>query len=87
MGVREENLDPILDWEPINDSSKVKVECLKEVPMQGERVQTRKGRWGIGKYVGTTEFSAGKELIGLELEQWDPMDMTGLSKAVNISEH
>merc|ERR1712154_255765 len=56
LGVREENLDPILDWEPLNNENDSKQESLKEEPKIGDRVKTRKGRYGVVKYVGKVDF-------------------------------
>eukprot|EP01083_Nonionella_stella_P047819 127974_1 len=46
LGVREENLDPILDWELISSEKQTSI---------GERVKTRKGQYGI---VNTTDTDA-----------------------------
>eukprot|EP01083_Nonionella_stella_P166938 559723_1 len=83
LGVREENLDPILDWEPISSEKQAKVLSLVEYPSIGERVKTRKGRYGIVKYVGPVDFSPSSKdtpHIGLELEQWDPNGHNGTVK-------
>merc|ERR1712176_614966 len=74
LGVREENLDPILDWEPLNNEND-----SKEEPKIGDRVKTRKGRYGVVKYVGKVDFVSNSKAvhIGLELEQWDPNGHNG----------
>lgn len=79
LGVREENLDPILDWEPLNESNEVKIEGLKFEPMIGDRVQTRNGRYGIVKYVGKVDNSK-SVYVGLKLEEYDPNAHDGTFK-------
>ena len=81
LGVKEEHLDPILDWEPINNPNRPREEALKVEPKVGDRVRTRKGRIGTVKYVGPVEFTNGSEVqIGLSLDQWDPNGHNGTVK-------
>merc|ERR1712154_127889 len=37
----------------------------------GDRVKLARGRIGVVKYIGPTEFSNGKEVVGLELDTYD----------------
>merc|ERR1712228_599994 len=83
LGVREENLDPILDWEPLNDANEPQKESLKVAPTVGDRVRTRKGRTGTVAYVGPVEFTSGGAdtiNIGLVLDQWSPNGHNGIVK-------
>ena len=81
LGVKEEHLDPILDWEPLNNPNRPRKEALKVEPKVGDRVKTRKGRIGTVKYVGPVEFTNGSEVqIGLSLDQWDPNGHNGTVK-------
>ena len=79
LGVREENLDPILDWElkEINV-----VEPLRDMPQIGDKVKTRNGKSGVVKFIGKTQFSNCQQLIGLELDDWNQNAHDGKVKGV-----
>ena len=79
LGVREQNLDPILDWEAARNAN---VEPLKQFPSIGDRVKTKNGKWGVVKYIGTTKFSNNEKLVGLELNQWNANAHDGKVKGV-----
>ena len=80
LGVRKENLDPILDWEPVNDLDDEQIVHLADFPKVGDVVKTRKGRTGTVKYVGNVDFGNKKKLVGLELDVWDPNAHNGTVK-------
>ena len=76
LGIKTENLDPILDWGPLNNYEEEIV--LADCPRIGDRVKCMDGRYGIVKYVGDVDFD--KKFgtwIGLELEEWDPNGNNG----------
>ena len=78
LGVREECLDPILDWEPVNHNRTLQ-ESLTVYPQIGDRVRTRNGRTGTVQYVGSVDFVGDTDSvhIGLSLDQWDPNGHNG----------
>eukprot|EP01083_Nonionella_stella_P120906 362797_1 len=80
LGVREENLEPILDWEPLKEESNV--ESLTELPNIGDRVKTEEGMYGVVKFIGDVDFNrtSKSQYIGLELEQWHPNAHNGTVK-------
>ncbi|ETO09191.1 hypothetical protein RFI_28196, partial [Reticulomyxa filosa] len=76
LGVKEENLAPIFDWEvpPEMDS---KTGHLTRAPLIGDRVRTKTGKTGIVRFVGETDFARDQLSIGLELDQWHPSAYSG----------
>ena len=75
LGVREENLDLILDWEPLD----TRYNGLTRWPSIGDRVKTWQGKYGVVKYCGHVEFSMRNEIyFGLELELKDPDGHNGI---------
>ena len=86
LGVKEENLDPILVWEPLIDPNRPRKESLEECPEIDDQVETRDGHIGIVKYVGSVEFAGDDDSdddelwIGLSLEEWDPNGHNGTVK-------
>ena len=79
LGVKEEHLDPILDWEPLNNPNHPLKKALKEYPKVGDQVETREGQMGTVKYVGPVEFGSNHDdlWIGLSLHQWNPNGHNG----------
>ena len=78
LGVAEENLDPILNWEPLHYHSSF----LFAEPNIGDRVKTRQGKYGIVKFIGDVEFGDCKRWIGLELDEFDLNGHNGTIKGV-----
>lgn len=80
LGVREGNLNPILESESLDDRQH-KIECLQTMPIIGDRVKTKKKKIGIVRYIGTMHFfnevNTNEICIGIELEQWDPNASNG----------
>ena len=72
LGVFEQNLDPILDWD-INFDNDINYdnESLNIMPSIGDGIKTKNGLIGIVKFVGKTQFGPIDEIyIGLELKEW-----------------
>ena len=90
LGVLEKNLNPIFNynWVPSITSSQNEQESLTEKPNIGDRVKTRKGKYGIVKYIGNTDFASSSNVIyvGLELEEWDPNGQNGTVKRITYFE-
>ena len=87
LGVKAEHLDPILDWELLNNPKFTQKESLKEYPKVGDQVKTREGLIGIVKYVGNVEFASHignkehvRKHIGLSLYQWNLNGHDGTAK-------
>ena len=73
-----ENLGRTKTKKEIDLEEKLKQENKPKAPLPappkvkiGDHVKLARGRTGIVKYIGETEFSKGKELIGLELDTYD----------------
>ena len=79
LGVRSQNLVPILDW---HDDTNVYAESLELMPNVGDRVKIRDNRWGIVEYIGAAPFVKDDEVIGLELDTWTPNANDGSNNGV-----
>ncbi|ETO05945.1 hypothetical protein RFI_31450, partial [Reticulomyxa filosa] len=76
LGVKEENLAPIFDWE-VPLETDFRAGHLTRAPLVGDRVRTKTGKTGIVRFVGETEFARDQLSIGLELDQWHPSAHNG----------
>ena len=91
-----ENLQPILNWDmkiDINtndndnndkttttNNNRPQIEPLTVMPQIGECVRLYNGKWGVVLYVGKTDFSNNKNVIGLQLKKWYPNGHDGKIK-------
>ena len=90
LGMREDNLDPMLDWEPkpLNDIDyNIHVTYKIDDINIGDAVKMTNKKWGIVKYIGETKWiknvnananaNAIETMIGLELIEWSPNAKNG----------
>ncbi|ETO31190.1 hypothetical protein RFI_05929 [Reticulomyxa filosa] len=74
LGVKEENLTPLFDWEIPSDSAHGR---LTRMPLIGDHVRTRDGAIGTVRFLGKTDFSKDQIAIGIELDEWQPSANNG----------
>ncbi|ETO30236.1 hypothetical protein RFI_06887, partial [Reticulomyxa filosa] len=81
LGVKEENLTPIFDWE-VPPDAELDENRVTRMPWMGDHVRLKNGKTGVVRYLAPSgraskEAKEDKMTIGLEMDEWHPSGHDG----------